>query len=178
MAPEDLIELGAVRGAYGLKGWVRIAPFAADGTVLEAVRRWWLLGDQPRALTLQAVRRRAESILAKWEGCETKEAADTLKGAMVGVARSDFPAPDEGEHYLVDVVGYRVLNREGTELGTVTGVRSGVPSDRATQWLEVKQDGPVKGNEGSSLLIPLVNLYVEAIDPSVRTVKVDWQSDW
>lgn len=174
MAPEDLIELGAVRGAYGLKGWVRIAPFAADGSVLEAVRRWWLLGDQPRPLSLQAVQRRAESILAKWEGCETKEAADTLKGGVVAVARSDFPVLDEGEYYLGDVVGYRVLNREGTELGTVTGVRSGV----ATQWLEVKQDGPAKDNRDLSLLIPMVDQYVDAIEPSARTVKVDWQSDW
>ena len=174
MAPQDLIELGAVRGAYGLKGWVRIAPFAADGSVLEAVRRWWLLGDAPQPLTLQAVRRHGESILAKWEGCETKEAADTLKGDVVGVARSDFPVLGEGDYYLGDVIGYRVLNREGAELGTVSGVRSGT----ATQWLEVKQDEAVAGDKGSSLLIPLVDQYVEAIEPSVRTVKVNWQSDW
>jgi 16S rRNA processing protein RimM len=174
VAPEDLIELGAVRGAYGLKGWVRIAPFAADGSVLEAVRRWWLLGDQPRPLALQAVKRRAESILAKWEGCETKEAADTLKGGVVAVARSDFPVLDEGEYYLGDVVGCRVLNREGAELGTVTSIRSGA----ATQWLEVKQDGSAEGDRGLSLLIPLVDQYIDAIEPSASTVKVDWQSDW
>jgi 16S rRNA processing protein RimM len=174
VAPEDLVELGAVRGAYGLKGWVRIAPFAADGSVLAAVRRWWLLGDQPRPLALQGVKQRAESILAKWEGCETKEAADTLKGGVVAVARSDFPILDEGEYYLGDVVGYRVLNREGARLGTVSGIRSGA----AMQWLEVKQDGPAEGNGGSSLLIPLVDQYVDAIEPSARTVKVDWQSDW
>ncbi|HKO66846.1 MAG TPA: ribosome maturation factor RimM [Burkholderiaceae bacterium] len=174
MAAEDLIELGAVRGAYGLKGWVRIVPFAADGSVLEGVRRWWLLGDTPQPLTLQAVRRHGEAILAKWEGCETKEAADTLKGGVVGVARTDFPALNDGDYYLGDVIGYRVLNREGAELGTVSGVRTGT----ATQWLEVKQDEPVAGNKGSSLLIPLVDQYVEAIEPSVRTVKVDWHSDW
>ena len=125
MAPEDLIELGAVRGAYGLKGWVRVTPFAVDGSVLESVRRWWLLGDaEPRRLTLQEVKRHAESILAKWEGCESKEAADALKGGVVAVARSDFLALGEGEHYLSDVVGYRVVNREGRELGSVAGVRS------------------------------------------------------
>ena len=172
MAPKDLIELGAVRGAYGLQGWVRIAPFAAEGSVLETVRRWWLLGEQPRPLTLQAVKRRADSILAKWEGCETKEAADTLKGGVIAVARSDFPALDEGEYYLGDVVGYRVLNREGIDLGTVRGVRSGT----STQWLEVEQDA--KGNRGLSLLIPLVDQYVDAIEPGTKTVMVDWQSDW
>jgi 16S rRNA processing protein RimM len=174
VAPKDLIELGAVRGAYGLQGWVRIAPFAAEGSVLETVRQWWLLGEQPRPLTLQAVKRRAESILAKWEGCETKEAADALKGGVVAVARSDFPVLDDGEYYLGDVVGYRVLNREGAELGMVTGVRSGT----AMQWLEVEHDGPEEGDRGLSLLIPLVDQYVDAIEPGTKTVKVDWQSDW
>jgi 16S rRNA processing protein RimM len=169
VAPQDLIELGAVRGAYGLKGWVRITPFAVDGSVLEAVQHWWLLGDtEPRRLALQEVKRHAESILAKWEGCESKEAADALKGGVVAIARSDFPALGEGEHYLGDVVGYRVVNREGCELGRVAGVRSGT----GTQWLEVEGDG------SPSLLIPLVDQYVEAIEPNAKMIKVDWQSDW
>ena len=174
MAPKDLIELGAVRGAYGLKGWVRITPFAVDGSVLEAARQWWLMDGKARPVTLQEVKRHAESILAKWEGCESKEAADALKGGVVAVARSDFPALGEGEYYLGDVVGYRVVNREGTQLGTVAGVRSGA----AAQWLEVDRDGLAEHQGGPSLLIPLVGQYVEAIEPSAKMVKVDWQSDW
>jgi 16S rRNA processing protein RimM len=170
VAPEDLIELGAVRGAYGLKGWVRVTPFAVDGSVLESAHRWWLLGDaEPRRLALQEVKRHAESILAKWEGCESKEAADALKGGIIAVARSDFPALGEGEHYLSDVVGYRVVNREGRELGSVAGVRSGT----GTQWLEVEGDG-----SRPSMLIPLVDQYVDAIEANAKMIKVDWQSDW
>ena len=173
MAPADLIELGAVRGAYGLKGWVRITPLAADGDVLEAVRQWWLLGKTSQPLTLQQVKRHAESILAKWEGCESKEAADALKGAMIAVARSEFPVLREDEHYLSDMVGYRVLNRQGVELGKVTGIRSGT----AAQWLEVRPNRPA-GGDGPPLLIPLVDQYVEAIEPKANAVKVDWQTDW
>lgn len=170
MIPDDLIALGAVRGAYGLKGWVRIAPFAADGRVLEAVRQWWLLvGSEPKGLAVQEVKRHAEVLVAKWEGCESKEAADALKGGTIAIARSDFPAVSEGEHYLTDVVGYRVVNREGSELGTVSGIRSGA----ATQWLEIE-----RSDEGESLLIPLIDQYVEAIEPDARMIKVDWESDW
>ena len=171
MASEDLIELGVVRGAYGLKGWVRVTPFAVDGSVLESARRWWLLGDAgPRPLVLQEVKRHAESILAKWEGCESKEVADAFKGGVVAVARGDFPVLGEGEHYLSDVVGYRVVNREGCDLGSVTGIRSGTD----TQWLEVEGGG----SRRPSLLIPLVDQYLDAIEPNAKMIKVDWQSDW
>ncbi len=176
MIPDDLIELGAVRGAYGLRGWVRVAPFAADGLVLESVRQWWLLsGPQPQRLTVESVRRHAESILAKWAGCESKEVADALKGATIAVARSDFPAPGDGQHYLSDVVGYRVVNRDGFELGSVSGVRTGGAEGRggASQWLEVSG-----GDQSKSLLIPVVEQYVESIESDARVVRVDWQSNW
>jgi len=175
--PGDLIELGAVRGAYGLKGWVRIAPLAVDGVVLERVHRWWLLGGpEPRELEVQDVKRHAESILAKWTGCESKEAAEAVRGGTIAVARSDFPVPSEGEHYLSDVVGYRVVNRDGFELGTVSGLRTGGAESRngsGAQWLEVQG-----GQQRQSLLIPLVDQYVEAIESDARVIRVDWQSDW
>ena len=175
--PGDLIELGAVRGAYGLKGWVRIAPFAIDGVVLERVHHWWLLGGpEPLGLTVEHVKRHAESMLAKWAGCESKEAADALKGGTIAVARSDFPVLSEGEHYLSDVVGYRVVNRDGFELGAVSGLRIGGSesgSGAATQWLEVEA-----AQRGQSLLIPLVDQYVEAIESDARVIRVDWQSNW
>ncbi len=178
MAPRDLIELGAVRGAYGLKGWARIAPFAADGVVLESVRRWWLLdGPKPVELMVEEVRRHTDSILAKWAGCESKEAADALKGATIAVARSDFPALDQDEHYLSDMVGYRVINRQGLELGTICGIRSADVESRSTaaaQWLEVSDGDPRE----AALLIPLVDRYVEAIEPEGRLIRVDWESNW
>jgi 16S rRNA processing protein RimM len=33
-APADLVELGVLRGAYGVKGWVRVQPYAAQATAL------------------------------------------------------------------------------------------------------------------------------------------------
>ncbi len=172
MTPEDLIELGAVRGAYGLKGWVRIAPFAADGTVLESVRRWWLVrGSAVEEMSVQQTRRHGESIVAKWQGCESREGAEALKGATIAVARSDFPPLTEDEHYLSDVIGYRVVNREGVKLGTVSGLRAGA----GMQWLEVTG---AAGDQATALLIPIVDKYVEVIETGARIIEVDWQSDW
>jgi 16S rRNA processing protein RimM len=126
-------------------------------------------------LEVQDVKRHGESILAKWTGCESKEAADAEKGGTIAVARSEFPVPTEGEHYLSDVVGYRVVNRDGFELGTVSGLRTGVEdrSGSGAQWLEVES-----GLQGQSLLIPLVDQYVEAIESDARVIRVDWQSNW
>ena len=171
--PPDLVALGVVRGAYGIKGWVRIAPYAADGAVLLQQRAWWLKGaSEPRALELTAVRRHTDQLVAKWDGCDSPESADALKGREVAVARSAFPPLADNEFYLADLVGARVVNRAGDELGKVQGLRS----NGAQQLLEVWRDA--SAGETAAVLIPLVESYIDAVDVAQHEVRVDWQNDW
>ena len=170
--PPDLVVLGVVRGAYGLKGEVRIAPYAADGGVLLQRRAWWLQRATPQALEITAVRRHKDQLLAKWNGCDSPEGADALKGLEIAVARSAFPPLADNEYYLADLVGARVVNRGGDELGTVQGLRS----NGAQQLMEVAREAAA--GDRQPLLIPLVESYIDAIDVAQREVRVDWQYDW
>jgi len=180
--PQDWVARGAVRGAYGLKGWIRVDPFATDGMVLAGASVWWLAqGQARRSLTVEESRRHGQSMLAKCVEIDSKEAADTLRGATAGVARSDFPPLRNGEYYLADLVGRGVVNRQGVELGTIVGLRSGKAADAQgaqAQWIEVLGNRVVgaQGPHAPSLLIPLIDQYVDAIDAD--SVRVDWQTDW
>jgi 16S rRNA processing protein RimM len=167
--PGDLVELGVVRGAYGVKGWAHVAPHDADAPVLRSARKWWLMvGDTASSLEVTAVRRHGGGIVAKWAGCDTPEAAEAHRGARIAVARSHFPAPAAGEFYWIDLIGARVVNRSGAELGTVNGLRN----NGAQDMLEVV------AAEGPELLIPLVDAYVDEIDTRAGLVRVDWERDW
>jgi 16S rRNA processing protein RimM len=177
-APPDLIELGAIRGAYGVRGWARIAPHAADGGVLESVRDWWIVrGTSRQPVQVESSRRHGAALLAKWPGCETKEAADALKGAAVAVARGQFPPLPEGEYYLSDLLGSRVVNRSGEALGEVRGLRASEAAGVLRQWLEVV-GGDGGGEGGDTHLIPLVEPYVDAVESAGKVIRVDWQRDW
>jgi 16S rRNA processing protein RimM len=104
-------------------------------------------------------------------GCETKEAADALRGATVAVARDRFPPLPQGQHYLGDLLGSRVVNRTGETLGAVSGLRANEVAGVLRQWLEV--------TDGSDThLIPLVEPYVDEVDTAAKVVRVDWQRDW
>lgn len=180
-APADLVELGAVRGAWGVKGWARIAPFSADAGVLLATKSWWLLDPEhgPRPLQVQQVRRHGANLIAKWEGCETPEAADALRSLRVAVSRAMFPPTRDGEYYWIDLIGAVVVNRGGTTLGTVTALRS----NGAQDLLEVTPAAQAPGEReragaAATLLIPLVEDYVERVDIDARRIEVDWEPDW
>ena len=114
-------------------------------------------------------RRHRSELLGKWPGCDAKETAEALKGVKVCIPRSEFPPLLEGEYYWFDLPGCRVIDRDGKELGQVTGLRE----NAGGQWLEV-DDGRGTG----VILIPLVEQYVEAVELEQRLIRVDWKADW
>lgn len=165
--PADLVELGVLRGAFGVKGWSRVQPHSSQATVLSTCRQWWMLGEAPRPVRVTAARRQGCMLVAKLQGCDTPEQADRLRGVRIGVSRAEFPPAGEGEVYWVDLIGARVVSRGGVDLGTV----SDVLSSGAQDLLEVRSGE-------RALLVPLVARHVEEIDLARRVVRVDWEADW
>lgn len=47
--PDDLIELGRIISAYGIRGWVKVQPHSAQAEVLRAAPVWWLCSPAPPA---------------------------------------------------------------------------------------------------------------------------------
>lgn len=162
------IALGALRGAYGLKGWVKVLPFQ-DGEALLDSKNWFHLtrDGEPQAMEMECAKFHGKGIVAKLKGIDTPEAAAALKGA-VGLLREDFPELEDDEVYWVDVIGAKVVNTKGEEIGTVRSITD----NGAHDVLEVN------GVKGKLILIPLVPEYVELVDMENKEVTVDWSLDW
>lgn len=176
--PADLVEVGFLRGAYGLQGWVHVQPHSGDAQVLRGARQWWLRrparegdsgGNAPAVpLAITGVRTQGAALVAKWQGCDDPESAQALKGCGIAVSRASFPPLPQGQYYWIDLFGARVVNRGGAELGVVAGLRN----NGAHDLLEVNAVA------GAMFLIPMVPAYVDAVDLPARQVQVDWEADW
>ena len=156
-----------MRGAYGVKGWVRVQPHSFEATTLRACRHWWLVGGVAQRVEVTGVRRQGAALVAKWQGCDTPEEAERLRGVRVSVSRAEFPPAGDGEVYWVDLIGARVINRSGVELGVVAELLSSGTQD----LLEVRQAERV-------LLVPMVGRHVDEVDLAQRVVRVDWEAEW
>lgn len=168
-----LVELGRAGGAYGVRGWVRVYPFET-GEVLEAVRRWVLIKPTGEKIPVKVTGFRAHgtAFIAKWEGCDSKEAADQLRGTLA-VAREDFPEAEEGEYWAVDLIGCEVVNRDGAVLGSIVEIGSnGVQDLFAVSWQ--KPDG----KRGTFLIPNVSDVYILEIDTDAKRVTVDWDPEW
>jgi len=169
--PDDLVVVGRVSGAYGVKGLVRVAPFnAPEESVLCSVRDWWLAqgASAVRAVRAESARVHSDALLCRIRGVDDRDQAEALKGAEISVRRSDFPAGDEDEVYWTDLIGCRVLTPEGIDLGRVTSV-----DEYGADPVLRLDDG-----DGQSRLIPFVPAWIVSVDTAARTIVADWQPDY
>lgn len=182
--PDDLIEVGYVGAAYGIRGWIKVQPHAENATALLHARRWWLLPAPqagllanaaptgPVAVKIAQSREHSGTVVAQAAGVSDRNVAEALKGRRVWIRRQDFPAPDENEFYWVDLIGCAVQNEQGESLGEV----SGLIDNGAHQILQVSYAAP-DGKPGERL-IPFVDVYLRTVDIAGKRIVVDWGLDF
>ncbi len=180
--PDDAVEVGRVLDAWGIKGWIRVQPYAAQPQVLLRSRRWFLdAGDasplvstRRQSVDVTAAKVHGEGIVASVAQCADRTAAETLRGARVFVSRGAFPAADVDEYYWVDLIGASVVNRQGEALGIVRELLD----TGAHSVLVVSADPSTGADTAAERLIPFVAAYVDQVDLAARRIVVDWGLDY
>lgn len=175
--PTDAVEVGKIVGAWGIKGGIKVHPYAADPQALFSSKRWFALtpgpktGADPEQALLRVVeaREQGENIVARVHDVDDRNAAEALKGTRLFVSRASFPTASDGEYYWVDLIGLRVVNRAGDELGEVREMLS----TGAHSVLCVAAEG-----DSEQRLIPFVDAYVDTVDLAQRRIVVDWGLDY
>ena len=181
--PDDAVEVGRVIGAWGIKGGIKVKPFAADPQALFSSKRWFLKPSElprppgakpaqplPDLLRVVSAREQGDSVVATVQDLADRNAAEALKGARIFVSRASFPTPDPDEFYWIDLIGLAVIDRHGAPLGAVAGlIETGPHSVLRVQPAD---------ESAAELLIPFVDAYVDRVDMAARCVTVDWNADW
>jgi 16S rRNA processing protein RimM len=120
---DDLILVGRVAGAFGVKGEVRITAFTAEPLALVGYATL-LREDGAPALTLTGGRAAKGGVVARAREIETREQAEAARGLKLYIPRAVLPEPqDEDEFYIADLVGMAVVSPAGEPLGQVRSVR-------------------------------------------------------
>ena len=118
----DLLLVGRVAGAFGVRGEVRITSFTAEPLALVDYKTL-LREDGSPALTLTGGRVAKGGVVARAAEVTTREEAEALRGLRLYIPRAILPDPDEDEFYIADLVGMEVRSLEGDVLGQVRSVR-------------------------------------------------------
>lgn len=118
-------------------------------------------GEEERVRELEAVETAASSLLMKFRGVDSPEAAKTLTGAEILLNREDAAPLRPGEYYIEDLKGVEVY--AGTEtLGTITDILEGGGANLAELRLKT----------GEIRLVPFRDEFLGDIDVEGRRVEL------
>jgi 16S rRNA processing protein RimM len=161
MSPDSRICVGAIAGAFGVAGEVRLKSFCA---VPEAIATYGPLytEDGSRSYKVKLTRPVAGGLGARLSGVATKEDADSLKGTTLWVSRDRLPAAGDDEYYHTDLIGLEVRDTGGAALGKVSAVHNHGAGD----LLEVA--GP-----GGTLLLPFTKEIIPTVDLTAGRIVAD-----
>ena len=115
------VALAAVAGAHGVKGEVRLKLFSDSAAGLASQKKVYVGGVERRLL---AAREGGKAAIARFDGVADRSAAESLRGQLVEVDRSELPPLEEGEYYHADLIGLPCVDSDGESVGTVASVEN------------------------------------------------------
>lgn len=155
--------VGAVAGAFGVRGEARIKPFTTEA---DAIGGYGPLEteDGARSFEIRITRLVKGGVAARLSGVGTREEAEALRGVRLYVPRERLPDLEEDEYYHADLIGMTVVDLVDTVLGEVLAVQNYGAGD----YLEIEVP-----DARWPALLPFTREAVPHIDLSGRRVIAD-----
>lgn len=162
----ETVLIGKVGSPVGIKGEVRITLYAQDSTNLKEGKV--LLLERAGKTTGAAIKRlryQKDRPVVKLEGIDDRNAAEEIRGMEVSIYASDLEELPEGEHYVRDLIGCRVVDT--AQGGAEIGVLRDVIQNTAQSVLDVSTP------DGKQVLIPAVDAFLRSIDEEAGVIEVE-----
>lgn len=152
------ILIGEISTVHGIKGLVKVRSFVEDETLFEGK----VFTEETGSKTIKLIIKNAlkGDWLAEANGITDRNEAEKLRGTQLYVDRDALPEAEDGEYYIEDLKGMKVVDENGKEIGTVLSIENFGASDLID----------IKPATGASFYLPFTD-DVE-VDADIGIIKV------
>ena len=152
---DNLLPTGQIVNTHGLRGHVKVMPWADDPDDLLDFDRFFI---DKKEYEVEHASRQKNMILLKLAGVDSIDDAIALRNKEISISRDDIEL-EEGVVFIADLIGVPVL-ADGVEIGKITEVLTPPGNDVYV----------VKGQH--EYMIPAVKEFIEELNPEAGFVKV------
>ena len=163
------ILLGRIVGAFGIRGQIKIESWTEPRDAIFRYQPWILVDAAGHERRFEGARGKesGKHLVATFPDVTDRDVVEAMRGTDIYVPRSALPPPKPGEFYWVDLEGFRVVNMEGVDFGTV----SHLFSTGANDVLSIRGD--------RDRMVPFVEPdFVKSVDFEAGLITVDWDPDF
>ena len=174
-AAAELLLVGRIGAAHGIKGWVKVTSFTDPLDNILDYGPWILRGaDGEKPVKVTAGRWQGKSLVVQLDGETDRTRAEAhYCGREILVPATVLPVLETGEYYWRDLIGLRVRHQDGRDLGKVSSLMETGSND----VLVVRGDGD--SIDTRERLIPwLPDDVVLNVDTAAGVMTVDWDTEF
>jgi 16S rRNA processing protein RimM len=161
-ATSQWLPLGRIVGVFGVKGWVKVESYTDPREAILSYPEWQLDNPEQGARRVVAGRKHGRQVVASLEHIEDRDIARQLVGATISVQRSTLPALKPREYYRADLLGLRVVNEQGVELG------------RVERFIDAPAHAVMVVRGAEEHLLPVTPQHLRRVDLAGGEIRVDW----
>lgn len=177
----EKVILGRIAGVYGVKGWLKIFSYTDPMEAIVDYSPWHIRPENRKnapwaKVDVKAGKRHAKTVVAKLEHCNDRDQAQAFIGSEIAIELDQLEElSGSNEFYWHDLIGLRVINLQGIELGVVKKMME----TGANDVLVVVSEAEGAEKETVERLIPwTMHMAIIAVDLGQGIIEVDWDPDF
>ena len=160
---EDLLQVGIITSTHGVRGEVKVYPTTDDPRRFRRLKEVVLdTGREKLNLEIEGVKFFKQFVILKFKGLDNINDIEKYRQKSLYVARKNAVRLQRDEYFIADLIGLKVQDEDGTELGTVKDVIE----TGANDVYEVEMA------DGRSLLLPAIKQCILNVDVENGTMQV------
>lgn len=149
------LEVGQIVNTFGIKGQVKVVPFTNDIERFDELKKVYIVNRKTRKeVEIENVKYHKNMVLLKFKGLDKIEDVEIYKNCYLEIDRKDGKPLEEGEYYIIDLIGLDVYTDEGTHLGKVDDIYNTGSNDIYV----------VKDELGKQILLPYIDEVIKEIN--------------
>lgn len=168
---ETWVNIGRIGRTYGVQGWLKIDSYTENFVDVLNYSPWYLtsstISPQPNdsmQVVIEAGRAHGKGVVAKIPGYDSPEHARQLIGKLIYIKKTQLPPLSPNEYYWSDLIGLKVINKQGDLLGKVKYL------------IETGSNDVLVVQGDKEIAIPyLTGTVILAIDLDAQEMIVDWE---
>ena len=152
---EDLLQVGIITSTHGVRGEVKVYPTTDDPRRFRRLKEVVLdTGREKINLEIEGVKFFKQFVILKFKGLDNINDIEKYRQKSLYVTRKNAVRLQRDEYFIADLIGLKVQDEDGTELGTVKDVIE----TGANDVYEVEMA------DGRSLLLPAIKQCILNVD--------------
>lgn len=160
---EDLLQVGIITSTHGVRGEVKVYPTTDDPRRFRRLKEVVLdTGREKMNLEIEGVKFFKQFVILKFKGLNNINDIEKYRQKSLYVTRKNAVRLQRDEYFIADLIGLKVQDEDGKELGTVKDVIE----TGANDVYEVEMA------DGKSLLLPAIKQCILNVDVENGTMQV------